>query len=118
MVNNFIGQFGEDYQQAFDAIFVKGVDPKEYFGTYNNIKSFAEMDLADESNQVALGGEWHQRHFSAGGPDGSDRVVPGTEWHQRRFSVGESDKSDEVGSIIQLYPRYLPLVATHTTQVP
>jgi len=54
VVNNFIGQFGEDYQQAFDAIFVKGVDPKEYFGTYNNIKSFADMDLADETNQVAV----------------------------------------------------------------
>ena len=54
VVNNFIGQFGEDYQQAFDAIFVKGVDPKEYFGTYNNIKSFSEMDLTDETNQVAV----------------------------------------------------------------
>lgn len=54
VVNNFIGQFGEDYQQAFEAIFVKGVDPKEYFGTYNNIKSFSEMDLSDESNQVAI----------------------------------------------------------------
>ena len=29
-VNNFIGQFGEDYQEAFEAIFVKGVNPKEY----------------------------------------------------------------------------------------
>jgi hypothetical protein len=54
VVNNFIGQFGEDYQQAFEAIFVKGVDPKEYFGAYNNIKSFSEMDLSDESNQVAV----------------------------------------------------------------
>ena len=54
VVNNFIGQFGEDYQQAFDAIFVKGVDPKEYFGTYNNIESFAEMDLSNENNQVAV----------------------------------------------------------------
>jgi hypothetical protein len=54
VVNNFIGQFGEDYQQAFDAIFVKGVDPKEYFGAYNKIQSFAEMDLAEESNQVAI----------------------------------------------------------------
>jgi len=54
VVNNFIGQFGEDYQQAFDAIFVKGVDPKEYFGTYNQIASFSEMDLADEGNQVAV----------------------------------------------------------------
>ena len=54
MVNNFIGQFGEDYQQAFEAIFVKGVDPKEYFGTYNNIESFANLDLSEENNQIAV----------------------------------------------------------------
>lgn len=54
IVQNFIGQFGEDYQQAFDAIFVKGVDPKEYFGTYNQIQSFSEMDLSQESNQVSV----------------------------------------------------------------
>jgi hypothetical protein len=54
VVNNFIGQFGEDYQQAFEAIFVKGVNPKEYFGTYNNISSFADLDLSQENNQVAV----------------------------------------------------------------
>jgi len=54
IVDNFIGQFGEDYQKAFDAIFVKGVDPKDYFGTYNQIQSFAEMDLTQENNQVAV----------------------------------------------------------------
>jgi hypothetical protein len=54
VVNNFIGQFGEDYQAAFDAIFVKGVDPKEYFGTYGAIQSFTEMDLAQENNQIAV----------------------------------------------------------------
>ena len=54
VVQNFIGQFGEDYQQAFDAIFVKGVDPREYFGAYNAIQSFAEMDLSQEANQVAV----------------------------------------------------------------
>jgi hypothetical protein len=54
IVNNFIGQFGEDYQQAFDAIFVKGVNPKEYFGTYNKVVSFAEMDLSNENNQVQI----------------------------------------------------------------
>jgi hypothetical protein len=53
-VNNFIGQFGEDYQEAFEAIFVKGVNPKEYFGTYNEIVSFAEMDLSDEINQTRV----------------------------------------------------------------
>jgi hypothetical protein len=54
IVNNFIGQFGEDYQEAFDAIFVKGVSPKDYFGAYNQIQSFSEMDLSNESNQVAV----------------------------------------------------------------
>ena len=54
MVDNFIGQFGDDYKQAFDAIFVKGVDPKEYFAAYNNIQNFADMDLAQESNQIAV----------------------------------------------------------------
>ena len=54
VVNNFIGQFGEDYQQAFDAIFVKGVNPKEYFGTYNNIVNFADLDLSQENNQISV----------------------------------------------------------------
>lgn len=54
VVNNFIGQFGEDYQQAFQAIYVNGVDPKEYFSTYNAIENFTQMDLSQESNQVAV----------------------------------------------------------------
>ena len=54
LVQNFIGQFGEDYQNAFDSIFVKGVDPKEYFGAYNKVVSFSEMDLSQEQNQVSI----------------------------------------------------------------
>jgi hypothetical protein len=54
IVQNFIGQFGEDYQEAFEAIFVKGVDPKDYFTTYNNVVGFAEMDLSQESNQITI----------------------------------------------------------------
>ena len=54
LVQNFIGQFGEDYQNAFDSIFVKGVDPKEYFGAYGKVVSFSEMDLSKEQNQVSI----------------------------------------------------------------
>lgn len=54
MLDNFIGQFGEDYQNAFQAIYVNGVDPKEYFGTYNKIVNFAELDLTQEDNQKAV----------------------------------------------------------------
>ena len=54
MVQNFISQFGEDYQQAFEAVFVKGVSPKEYFGAFNNMVNFSEMDLSQENNQVRV----------------------------------------------------------------
>lgn len=54
IVDNFIGQFGEDYKNAFDAIFVKGVNPKDYFGTYNQVVNFANLDLSVEDNQVAV----------------------------------------------------------------
>lgn len=53
-IERFIGQFGEDYQQAFDAIYVKGANPKEYFGIYNNIKDFSSLDLKTEANQIAV----------------------------------------------------------------
>lgn len=51
IVENFIGQFGEDYQKAFQAIYVKGVDPKKYFSTYNAVVDYAQMDMSEESNQ-------------------------------------------------------------------
>lgn len=54
IVQNFIGQFGEDYQEAFDAIFVKGVNPKDYFSVYNQVVNFAEMDLSNEDNQIKI----------------------------------------------------------------
>lgn len=54
IVDNFISQFGEDYKRAFDAIFVKGVDPNDYFGTYNSIVSFADLDMTNEENQIAV----------------------------------------------------------------
>ncbi len=53
-IQTFLGRFGEDYQNAFQAIFVKGADPKEYFGTYNNIENIAELDLTQEANQIAI----------------------------------------------------------------
>lgn len=53
-IESFIGQFGEDYKNAFEAIYVKGVDPKEYFSTYNKIQNFAELDLASEENQLLV----------------------------------------------------------------
>ena len=51
VVQNFIGQFGEDYQNAFDAIYVKGVNPKDYFSVYNAVVEYAQLDMTKEANQ-------------------------------------------------------------------
>lgn len=51
-IENFISQFGEDYQNAFNAIFVKGVDPKEYFNLFETVKDISSLDLSSEANQV------------------------------------------------------------------
>ena len=53
-IQAFIGQFGEDYQNAFEAIFVKGANPKEYFSAYNSIVDYAQMDMTKEQNQEAV----------------------------------------------------------------
>ena len=68
MVNQFIGQFGEDYQNAFDAIYVKGVDPRDYWTAYNEAVNYAEMDLTIESNQEAV----MRRSLSDQGFEGED----------------------------------------------
>lgn len=51
MVDNFIGQFGKEHQDAFDAIYVKGMDPREYFQASNSITDFSKLDLTIEANQ-------------------------------------------------------------------
>lgn len=54
ILENYIGRFGEDYQDAFDAIFNKGVNPKEYFTTFNKITDYASLDITKESNQERI----------------------------------------------------------------
>lgn len=51
IVDDFLDKFGQEYRDAFDAIYVKGVDPREYFQTYNKIQNFQELDLTNEGNQ-------------------------------------------------------------------
>ncbi len=53
-INNFLGNFGDDYKDAFTAIYVNGVNPKEYFTTYSNIENIVDMDLTVEDNQEAI----------------------------------------------------------------
>lgn len=54
MIDEFISNFGEDYKSAFEAIFVKGVNPKQYFSSYNEIVDYASLDMTKEENQIKV----------------------------------------------------------------
>ena len=54
LVYEFAGKHGEEYRKAFDAIFVQGANPEEYFLKFNEVRSFKNMDLTDESNQIKV----------------------------------------------------------------
>ena len=54
MVSDFIGQFGQEHQDAFQAIYVKGVNPETYFTSQAKIEHFKEMDLTKEANQESV----------------------------------------------------------------
>lgn len=47
----FLGRFGPEYEELFDNVFVKGVDPLDYLGRYAKIKDLESIDLTDELNQ-------------------------------------------------------------------
>lgn len=64
-IDNFLSQFGDDYKEAFEAIYINGVDPREYFTTAANIQSFKDLDLKSKHNQERIFKEyWKQQGLS------------------------------------------------------
>lgn len=60
-VENFLGNFGDDRKELFQAIYVDGVDPKDYLPVYNHIQDFASIDLSVETNQEKVVREYYTR---------------------------------------------------------
>lgn len=51
ILDNFLGQFGEDYRKMFDAVFVNGVKPEDYLNSFAKIEAISSLDLTSETNQ-------------------------------------------------------------------
>lgn len=51
IVDQFLGQHGQDYREAFDAIFIKGVHPSVYYTIKEQIDDFENLDISKEENQ-------------------------------------------------------------------
>lgn len=48
---NILSRYGQDRADAFRAIYMNGVDPREYFQTQEKLESVRNLDLAEEDNQ-------------------------------------------------------------------
>lgn len=53
-LTKFLEQFGKDRLDAFRAIFVNGVDPKEYFQIGAQSENILNLDMEQESNQKKI----------------------------------------------------------------
>jgi len=51
VVNQFLSKHGEDYQEMFNSIFVKGVKPEDYLQRYTKITAIDGIDITKEENQ-------------------------------------------------------------------
>jgi hypothetical protein len=51
IVDQFLGQHGQEYREAFDAIFVQGVAPATYYALREQIDDFENLDITREENQ-------------------------------------------------------------------
>lgn len=45
VLESFLSKYGEDYREAFQAIFINGVSPKEYLATYDQVETFKGLEL-------------------------------------------------------------------------
>jgi len=60
-IEQFLTKEGDDRKELFDAIFVKGVDPRNYLTVYSEMLNLAELDLSDEGAQEAVFRESYRR---------------------------------------------------------
>ncbi len=54
ILDNFLNQFGDDYRQMFDAVFVNGVKPQEYLQSFAKMDAINSLDISSESNQERI----------------------------------------------------------------
>ena len=50
-LEGYLGRFGEDRREMFEAVFVNGVDHKDYIPVFNKVQDLEGLDLTLESNQ-------------------------------------------------------------------
>jgi hypothetical protein len=53
-IQKFLEQFGPEYSEMFDSVFVQGVDPYEYISRQAKIENIEGFDITNEDNQEKI----------------------------------------------------------------
>lgn len=54
ILENILSNFGDEYREAFNAIYMNGVNPKDYFGHLNRIQNISSLDMTILENQKTV----------------------------------------------------------------
>jgi len=54
ILENILSNFGDDYREAFNAIYLNGVSPKDYFGHMHRIENISGLDVTIVENQKTI----------------------------------------------------------------
>lgn len=60
-LENFLSKHGEDRRELFEAIFVNGVEPKQWMEIFVQLEDLSSLDLNIESNQEKVVREYYKR---------------------------------------------------------
>lgn len=60
ILENILSNFGDDYREAFNAIYLNGVKPKDYFGHIHRIENISELDVTIVENQKSIMREYYR----------------------------------------------------------
>jgi len=58
-IQKFLEQFGPEYSEMFDAVFVNGVPPYEYISRQAKIENIQAFDITSEDNQEKIVRQWY-----------------------------------------------------------
>jgi hypothetical protein len=54
ILENILSNFGDDYREAFNAIYLNGVSPKDYFGHMHRMENIGALDVTIVENQKSI----------------------------------------------------------------
>jgi hypothetical protein len=110
IVESFLERHGEEYRDMFDAIFVNGVNPKDYLESYVAVEDVSKLDMSKKENQEKV----YRQYYRAFGWD-AEKIEKKL---QKTIDYGdlEDESKDLQGEIVKLESKKVAELAERKQQ--